>query len=143
MTGEGSFKGSVGRSRSGQGLVVVVNDEPSMLKSAKMWLEQEGVRVLTFADARTALEASWLNDANLLITDYTNPPLGGVGLWHALRARGVTTPVAFLSAWATEVEEMFATAEDRPVAYVELPCSFRELATTVKALVRQDQAVDR
>lgn len=120
-------------------LVVLVNNELALLSYVTRALEQVGLRVLAFADAREALAAPEMAAASLLVTDCHNPPLHGLGLWTALRAAGVTTPVAFLSAHADDMEARFAEAEERPVAYFSLPYSPRRLVEDITALVRRAQ----
>jgi DNA-binding response OmpR family regulator len=120
-------------------LVVLVNNESAILKMTADHLRRTGLRVTTFLSAATAADAPEPAGANLVLTDYTNPPLGGVGLWQALRRRGIATPVAFLSASSEDLEARFAGSADAPVAFFQLPMRFAKLAEQVSALARQDR----
>lgn len=90
--------------------VLVVDDEPTILKGARMLLELEGFEVITAEDGRKAL--ALLNGKgadempDLVLTDRMMPELNGVSLCRRLREDpsfdGV--PIVMMSAGPEPVE---------------------------------------
>lgn len=84
--------------------ILVVEDESSLRAIARDILGTAGYRVTVVEDGLAALallgdEAGTTIPFDLLVTDVVMPRLGGPELVQRLRARGVQTPVLFLSGY--------------------------------------------
>jgi two-component system OmpR family response regulator len=115
--------------------IIVVNDEPNILKIVQNLLETEGYGVRAYPHGLEALAAG---PADLVITDGSNHPMSGVEFVRQLR-RVSDVPVIFLSAWAQELREQLRGTELEAQGYIDLPFSTAELVQRVK-LVLQHQA---
>jgi len=121
--------------------IVVVNDEPNILKIVQTLLEEEGYNVRTFAHGLEALAAIELAPAELVITDGSNHPISGVELVRRLR-EVADVPVIFLSAWAQELQEELRKTEREAQDYIQLPFAADELTQKVRLVLAQRPARD-
>lgn len=80
--------------------ILLVDDDPNILRPLRLLLEREGYRVLTASDGQAALAAAAVESPNLIVTDWMMPRLDGVGLCRQLRDDAATAdiPVVMLSA---------------------------------------------
>lgn len=81
--------------------ILVVEDEPELIRLVRQILEEEGYRVLTALDAEQALRLApeALAGIDLLLTDVLLPGLSGIELTHALRTKLPSLPVIFMSGY--------------------------------------------
>ncbi|WP_429364357.1 response regulator transcription factor [Paraburkholderia sp. GAS32] len=80
--------------------ILLVDDDPNILRPLRLLLEREGYSVLTAPDGQAALAAAVVESPNLIVTDWMMPRLDGVGLCRELRDDAATAdiPVVMLSA---------------------------------------------
>ena len=69
-------------------LVLVVDDEPSIVQLARLYLEREGFRVESAGDGPAALQAVERLHPALLVLDVMLPGLDGFEVCKRLRAAG-------------------------------------------------------
>jgi DNA-binding response OmpR family regulator len=93
-----------------KGKVLVVDDEPSILRLLQSIIEKRGYKVFTAASGVEALVKASAGDFDLIILDLVLPGMDGLDLLERLRQSSATedTPVAILT---TQTREM---AESRP-----------------------------
>jgi two-component system response regulator MprA len=99
-------------------------------------LEQEGFRVRATASGTQALREFALAPPDVLILDITLPDADGRDVCQALRARGVTAPVLFLTAkdrLPDRLSGFHAGGDD----YLTKPFELAELLVRVHALCRR------
>ena len=65
--------------------ILVVDDEPDMLKVTAMLLEFEGFRVHTAGDGQAALRLLATQSVDLVLTDWMMPTMSGIELCRQLR----------------------------------------------------------
>jgi two-component system alkaline phosphatase synthesis response regulator PhoP len=117
--------------------ILVVDDEPSILKLVTAYLQPEGYEVYTAADGPSGLKAARAYKPDILILDIMLPGMDGIELLNRLR-REANTYVIMLTARAEEIDKIVGLsvgADD----YVTKPFSPRELAARVKAALRRLQ----
>ena len=115
--------------------VLVVDDEPQILKALTSILETRDFRVVTAADGAAALDATLDATPDLVVLDLTLPDPDGLDLLSRLRTY-LEVPVLVLSARDDEgdkIEALNRGADD----YLTKPFSAGELVARVRALLRR------
>src|SRR5207249_979134 len=80
--------------------VLVVDDDPQVVRLLRVNLELEGYDVVSAADGNQALDAVASEDLDLVVCDVMMPGMDGVEVVRRLRADNVKLPVVMLSAKA-------------------------------------------
>src|SRR5258707_8032756 len=81
--------------------ILVVDDEDDFREALSLNLGDEGFGVTGFADGAKALEHLVSGkEADLVLLDWRLPGMTGLEVLRAMRDRGVTTPVVFVTAIA-------------------------------------------
>jgi len=118
-------------------LILVVDDEPKIVKLARDYLEQGGFRVLTAADGMTALAVAGRERPDLIVLDLKLPGKDGLDVCRTLR-RDSDVPIIMLTARVEETDRLIGLelgADD----YITKPFSPRELVARVRAVLRRVQ----
>lgn len=76
--------------------ILVIEDEPDVARTIKMYLEHEGYSVEFTLDASDGLKR--LKDFDLLLLDLIMPKLSGRAVLREMKKKGITKPVVVLSA---------------------------------------------
>ncbi|WP_054948633.1 response regulator transcription factor [Numidum massiliense] len=115
--------------------VLVVDDEPAIVKLVAYNLEKAGYTVDTADDGQTALEKVAVNKPDLVVLDWMLPELDGLEVCKRLRQGGMNVPIIMLTAKDDEFDKVLGLeigADD----YLTKPFSPRELVARVKAIFR-------
>lgn len=118
-------------------LILVVDDEPKIVRQVREYLEQGGFRVLEAGDGRSALAAARASRPDLVVLDLNLPQLDGLDVTRALR-RDSDVPILMLTARADETDRLIGLelgADD----YLTKPFSPRELVARVRVILRRVQ----
>jgi DNA-binding response OmpR family regulator len=118
--------------------VLVVDDEPEIVRIVRDYLERAGFEVLTASDGEAAVAAARRQRPDLVILDLTLPSLDGLDVARALRRDG-EVPIIMLTA-RTEESDRVAGLELGADDYVAKPFSPRELVARVRAVLRRVDA---
>lgn len=84
--------------------VLVVDDDKSILKSAKMYLNK--FDVITAASGKDALEVVKNNEVDVIVSDYNMPKLNGLEFTNALKQKKSIIPVIIMSGQLTNQVSM-------------------------------------
>ncbi len=117
-------------------LVLLVDDEPSILQLARMYLERENFRVQGAKDGEAALEAVNKLHPALVVLDVMLPKLDGFEVCKRLRAASNDVAILMLTARDEDVDKIIGLelgADD----YLTKPFNPRELVARVKAILRR------
>jgi len=117
--------------------VLIVDDEPSIVELARIYLEQDGFRVETASSGPEGLRAVAEHRPDLVILDVMLPGLDGFGVCREIR-RQADTPILMLTA-RTEDTDKIVGLELGADDYLTKPFNPRELAARVKAILRRTQ----
>jgi DNA-binding response OmpR family regulator len=120
-----------------QELILVVDDEPKIVRLARDYLEKNGFRVITAADGQTALQMARRERPALIVLDLMLPGMDGREVCRVLR-RESSVPIIMLTALAEESDQIVGLeigADD----YIVKPFSPRALVARVRALLRRAQ----
>jgi len=115
--------------------ILVVDDEPQILRALRINLAARHYEVTTAADGSSALRAAAHGTPHAVILDLGLPDLDGVDVIQALRG-WTTTPIIVLSGRtdATDkIQALDAGADD----YVTKPFAIDELLARVRAVTRR------
>ncbi len=118
--------------------ILVVDDEPKLVKVVRDYLEHDGYRVVSASDGREALERFHQARPDLVVLDVMMPEMDGLEVCRRLR-RESDVPIIMLTARAEEVDELLGLelgADD----YVAKPFSPRALLARVRAVLRRANA---
>ena len=104
--------------------ILLVDDDPNILRPLRLLLEREGYRVLTAPDGQAALAAAVVESPNLIVTDWMMPRMDGVGLCRRLKDDAATAdiPVVMLSAASppSPVERLWNVLLPKPTPIARL-----------------------
>src|SRR5512135_1893385 len=120
-------------------LVLLVDDEPSILQLARMYLEREGYRVQDVRDGEAALEAVSRLKPDLVVLDIMLPKLDGFEVCRRLRSSGSAAAIIMLTARDEDIDKILGLelgADD----YLTKPFNPRELLARVKAILRRNSS---
>ena len=118
--------------------ILVIEDDPAILRGLADSLKRESHDVLTAADGEAGYGMIGQKRPDLVILDLMLPKMSGYELCRRVRAEGVTTPILMLTARGEEGDRVLGLdlgADD----YVTKPFSLRELLARVRALLRRAQ----
>src|SRR5689334_9939107 len=117
------------------GKILVVDDEPGIIRFVRRALEADGHTVVTAHDGATALTLSSEQDPDLVILDLLMPGLSGLGVLAAVLAERPQTRVLVLSAVA-DVQMRIRCLELGATDYLMKPFAIAELVARVNKRVR-------
>jgi DNA-binding response OmpR family regulator len=125
--------------RSWQAKVLVVEDDPGILRTVADNLRFEQYEVLTATDGETAYALHRKEQPDLIVLDLMLPRMSGLELCRKLRTEDVQVPVLMLTARGQEADRVRGLdlgGDD----YVTKPFSVPELMARVRALLRRSVA---
>ncbi len=118
-------------------LVLVVDDEPKIVRLARDYLEKNGFRVVIAGDGSSALAMARRVHPDLIVLDLLLPGMDGREVCRILRAES-DVPIIMLTALSEESDQIVGLeigADD----YIVKPFSPRALVARVRALLRRAQ----
>ena len=121
--------------RAGPLRILVVDDEPAILRFLHASLESQGYIVATAADAHIALDMVRRHTADLVVLDLGLPDMDGLDVVRQIRDGGETLPIIILSSRDNEsakVKALDLGADD----YVTKPFGIDELLARIRMAER-------
>lgn len=115
--------------------VLVVDDEPNILRLCRLYLEREGYEVVEASDGQVALDLARRQKPDLVVLDLMLPKVDGYEVCRRLRSDS-DVPIIMLTARDEDVDKIVGLelgADD----YVTKPFNPRELVARVKAVLRR------
>ena len=123
--------------------ILIVDDDPTLLKLLGILLREEGYRVLSAGSAEQALALLAAEKPNLLLTDLRMGGMDGMALFDAVRKTYPMLPVIILTAHGTIPEAVEATRRG-VFGFITKPYEAKALLAEVeKALAVDAPAPDR
>lgn len=116
--------------------ILLVDDDPEVLFTGAMMIEQLGHTVTSSSDPVAALKSLASEDSghDLLITDNMMPEMTGIELIQRLRDKGVTLPAILVSGYGTaktQIEKLGA----HNATFVAKPFSMEEIAGAINTVL--------
>jgi DNA-binding response OmpR family regulator len=116
--------------------VLIIEDDPTMLRGLKDNFEFEGYRVHTAADGDEGLKRALTLQPDLIVLDLMLPKVNGYEVCRFLRDEKCEVPILMLTAKAQESDIVLGLklgADD----YVKKPFSIKEVLARAEALLRR------
>jgi DNA-binding response OmpR family regulator len=123
-------------------LILLVDDEPSIIKLARLYLEREGFHIQAARDGEAALEVALREQPALIVLDVMLPKLDGFEVCRRLRAANHPSAILMLTARDEDIDKILGLelgADD----YLTKPFNPRELVARVKAILRRGERVTK
>lgn len=119
-------------------VILVVEDDPAILRGLADNLAFESYDVLTAADGDTGYRLAREKKPDLIVLDLMLPRMSGYEVCRKLRGEGLQIPILMLTARGEEADRILGLdlgADD----YVSKPFSVRELLARIRAILRRAQ----
>jgi DNA-binding response OmpR family regulator len=116
--------------------VLIIEDDPTLLRGLKDNFEFEGCRVHTATDGQHGLDRALELRPDLIVLDVMLPRVNGYEICRSLREQKFEGPILILTAKGQETDVVLGLklgADD----YVTKPFSIKELLARAEALVRR------
>jgi DNA-binding response OmpR family regulator len=117
--------------------ILVVDDEPEIVRLLRSYLEKDSYRVVTAYNGEEALYVARHEKPDLVVLDILMPKMDGLAFTRQIR-REQDVPIIMLTARAEETDRIVGLemgADD----YVTKPFSPREVVARVRAVLRRAQ----
>jgi len=116
--------------------ILIIEDEPDLLRGLALNLKAEGYGVLTATRGDAGVEQALRDRPELVLLDVMLPGMNGLDVCRELRRKGFEAPIIMLTAKAEEVDRVVGLeigADD----YVTKPFGIRELLERIRARLRR------
>src|SRR5262245_24468771 len=120
-------------------LVLIVEDDPAILRGLKDNLIKKQYNVVTASDGEEGFNMALEKKPDLVILDLMLPGMNGLEICQKLRSENFCAPILMLTARGEESDRVLGLdlgADD----YMTKPFSIRELLARVRALLRRTQS---
>lgn len=118
--------------------VLIIEDEPELVKVLRAYLEQSGFTVISAARGDTGLSTWEHKRPDLVILDLNLPGMDGLDVAREIRRKN-NTPIIMLTARVEETDQLIGLelgADD----YIPKPFSPRVVVARVRALLRRSES---
>ena len=115
--------------------ILLVDDEPLILKGLRYTLEQEGYEILTAMDGEEAIDVFNTNHVDLMLLDVMLPKMDGISVCQRIRENS-NVPIIMLTAKGEDMDKILGLeygADD----YMTKPFNILEVKARIKTILRR------
>ena len=115
--------------------ILLVDDEPLIIKGLKYTLEQEGYETLSAMDGEEALNVFFFNAVDIVLLDVMLPKLDGIQVCQRIRESS-NVPIIMLTAKGEDMDKILGLeygADD----YMTKPFNILEVKARIKTILRR------
>jgi DNA-binding response OmpR family regulator len=116
--------------------ILVIEDDPAIVKGLRIGLEEEHYDVETATDGEKGYQLAQDKHYDIIILDLMLPGMNGQDICRELRSKGIQTPIIMLTSKKQETDKVLGLelgADD----YVTKPFSILELQARIRAILRR------
>ena len=124
---------------SSRARILIIEDEPALVRGLKDTFVSKGFDVLTAQDGATGIDLALEKNPDLILLDIMLPRVNGYEICRTVRERGIETPILMLTAKGQEEDIILGLnlgADD----YIAKPFRIGELVARVNAFLRRTKA---
>ena len=111
--------------------MLIVDDEPRLLRVLRLGLPEHGFNVLTASNGQEALKVLFDKPVDVVVTDVRMPVMDGVELIYEMERLGIKLPIVVTTAHA-DVDTAVKTLKHGACDYIRKPFSVDELVGSVR-----------
>jgi DNA-binding response OmpR family regulator len=115
--------------------ILLVDDEPILMKGLKYTLEKDEYEILTASDGEEALEVFFNHPVDLVLLDVMLPKIDGIAVCQRIRETS-SVPIIMLTAKGEDMDKILGLeygADD----YITKPFNILELKARIKTILRR------
>ena len=116
--------------------ILLLEDDEILAETLVELLESEGINITHVIDGEMALDATYVQEFDLLLLDVNVPFLNGFELLQNLRKSGDATPAIFITA-LTDISSLSHGFEVGADDYIKKPFDFDELLIRIQVLLKK------
>jgi len=119
-------------------LVLIVDDEKTLVKALRFSLEREGFRIEQAYDGQEALDKVFAINPDIIVLDLMLPEMDGFEVCRRIRKK-LDTPIIMLTARSEDIDKVLGLelgADD----YLTKPFNTRELVARIRSILRRSVA---
>ncbi len=120
------------------GSVLVVDDEPAVLESSSLLLEEYGYNVTASSGAEDAVRRFQENSIDVVVTDIVMPYVSGIELLRQIHDINPTTPVILMTAYA-DMEKVLGAIKIGAFDFIIKPFTAELLVHSVEKAVHYNK----
>jgi len=119
-------------------MVIVVDDDPSVLRGLERLLRSAGYQVEAHASPRAFLERPPSEGPGCVVMDLRMPEIGGLDLQEELSRRGFPLPLVFLTGHG-DVPSSVRAMKGGAIDFLTKPCDDTDLLAAVERALERDR----
>src|SRR5919109_1899659 len=125
--------------QTGQDYLLIVEDDPDILKLLDATLTFKGYRVISAKNGKEGMEAIKVKRPAIVITDIMMPKLDGFGLVHRIRINPETRdiPVVFITATYVTREDQEFALNIGATRFIQKPVDLEKFLVMIAELMEQ------
>ncbi len=114
--------------------ILIVDDDPNILRLYKEELEEEGYNIVTASNGQEAIERFDQEDPDLVTLDILLPDIDGIKLLRQMKEKKPRLPIIMSTAY--DYRDDFAVWASE--AYIVKSSDMTELKATIKKLIEKE-----
>ena len=116
-------------------MILVVDDDPTIVEMLSMALIDEGYRVETASDGAEAYSHLKSPDCKCMLLDVNMPRINGIELLLLMQAEGIQIPTILMAGFS-DFEEQEMTQFDSVVKFMSKPFKLNEMLDVIRKHAR-------
>lgn len=116
--------------------ILIVEDEPTLRKLERRFLEKKSFIVEEAEDGKSAISLLELNNYDCILLDLNLPQKDGVEVAKELREKGNNTPIIMVTA-RSQIYDKLDGFENGADDYITKPFDMKELVARIKAIIKR------
>lgn len=117
--------------------ILLAEDDETLLEMISEYLHENGFEVVACLDAKSAIDATYEQNFDILVLDVKLPKGDGFSILSSLRAAGIDAPAIFTTS-LNDVDDVEAGFKSGCDDYLKKPYELKELLIRIKSLLKRN-----